>query len=130
MPPRQDRGSRYDICLGGNDALDADADGVPDFCDACPGFDDVADVDADGIGDVCDGCCIGLTGNVNGDEDENVNLTDLTVLVNHLFVTFEPLSCPAEANTSGDLAGDLSLIDLTVLVNHLFVTFDPLPACP
>lgn len=74
-------------------------------------------------------CCEGITGNVNDDPEENVSLSDLTVLVNHLFVTFEPLACPAEANTSGDPAGELTLSDLTALVNSLFVTFGPLPAC-
>ena len=75
------------------------------------------------------GCCVGLTGNVNGDPMDDVTLTDLTVLVNHLFVTFDPLTCPEEANASGDPQGDITLTDLTALVNNLFVTFDPLPAC-
>lgn len=74
-------------------------------------------------------CCVGLTGNVNGDPQDDVTLTDLTLLVNHLFVTFQPLPCPEEANTSGDPQGDLSLTDLTALVNSLFVTFQPLPPC-
>lgn len=76
------------------------------------------------------GCCVGERGNVNADPNEDVNLTDLTVLVNHLFVTFEPLFCDEEANVSGDPEVALTLTDLTILVNHLFVTFQPLPACP
>lgn len=75
------------------------------------------------------GCCVGLTGNVNNDMADDVNLTDVTVLVNSLFVTFDPLPCPEEANTSGDVAGDVNLTDVTALVNNLFVTFVPLPAC-
>lgn len=75
------------------------------------------------------GCCVGLTGNVNNDAMDNVTLTDLTVLVNHLFVTFDPLPCPEEANTSGDASGNITLTDLTVLVNTLFVTFSPPAAC-
>ena len=74
-------------------------------------------------------CCVGFTGNVNNDPQGDVNLTDLTVLVNHLFVTFEPLACPAAANANGDAACDLTLSDLTRLVNNLFVTFDPTAAC-
>lgn len=74
-------------------------------------------------------CCVGQTGNVNGDALDNVTLTDLTVLVNHLFVTFQPLPCPAEANINGDAACLLSLTDLTVLVNYLFVTFQPTASC-
>lgn len=73
------------------------------------------------------GCCSGPTGDVN--MDNNSNLTDLTLLVNALFVTFVPVACPAEANTSGDANCDLTLTDLTRLVNNLFVTFDPVANC-
>lgn len=74
-------------------------------------------------------CCAGETGNVNADPDGNVTLTDLTLLVNNLFVTFAALPCAAEANTSGDAACAITLTDLTVLVNRLFVTFDPMAQC-
>jgi DNA-binding beta-propeller fold protein YncE len=66
-------------------------------------------------------------GDING--DFTVNLTDLTALVNHQFVTFEPFPQPSwRANVNGDFK--LNLTDLTVLVNHLFVTFQPLKAGP
>ncbi|MEE8575979.1 MAG: S8 family serine peptidase, partial [candidate division Zixibacteria bacterium] len=74
-------------------------------------------------------CCVNLTGNVNGDLADGVDISDLTKLVNHLFVTFESLPCPAEANTNGDLACGVDISDLTKLVNHLFVTFEALAAC-
>jgi hypothetical protein len=59
-----------------------------------------------------------------------VNLTDVTLLVNHLFVTFESLPCLAESNVNGDPEETISLTDLTTLINHLFVSFEPLPNCP
>ena len=74
-------------------------------------------------------CCRGMTGNVNNDAGDQVSLTDLTLLVNNLFVTFEPVDCRPEANTSGDAACALTLTDLTQLVNYLFVTFSPLADC-
>ena len=73
------------------------------------------------------GCCVGETGDVNG--DGNTTLTDLTLLVNQLFVTFVPVACPAAGNTSGDADCDLTLTDLTRLVNKLFVTFVPTAQC-
>jgi hypothetical protein len=43
------------LYLGGcGPAVDADADGVVDGCDACPGFDDRADGDGDGLPDGCE----------------------------------------------------------------------------
>jgi hypothetical protein len=74
-------------------------------------------------------CCIGITGNVNCDVGQNVDISDLTALVNHLFVTFQPLCCPEEANTNGDPLGQVDISDLTKLVNHLFVTFEALAHC-
>jgi len=73
-------------------------------------------------------CCAGTVGNVNDDANEDVTLTDLTLLVNRLFVTFEAVPCFEEADVNTD--GQLSLTDLTELVNHLFVTFEPLADCP
>jgi hypothetical protein len=78
---------------------------------------------------VVNSCCSGLTGNVNDDPADNVDIQDLTTLVNHLFVTFQELPCPAEANVSGDPEGNVDIQDLTALVNHLFVTFEPPAAC-
>ncbi|MEE8577656.1 MAG: hypothetical protein V3T31_10410, partial [candidate division Zixibacteria bacterium] len=75
------------------------------------------------------GCCIGNTGNVNGDAQDGVDISDLTKLVNHLFVTFEPLPCPGEANINGDAACQVDISDLTKLVNHLFVTFELTAPC-
>lgn len=72
-------------------------------------------------------CCVGETGDVNA--DGNDNLTDLTLLVNQLFVTFVDVACRAEGNTNGDAACELTLTDLTLLVNKLFVTFVPTAQC-
>jgi hypothetical protein len=75
-------------------------------------------------------CCIGTTGNTDCDPAEIISLTDLTRLVNFLFVTFEPLCCTAEGNINNDPDGLINLSDLTLLTNHLFITFEPLPTCP
>lgn len=128
------------------ECTDDDSDRVCQDVDNCAGLSntDQADLDGDGIGDLCDNCpadfnpdqdpaachcCIGQTGNIDVDPAGNVNLTDLTLLVNHLFVTFVPLACPEAANTNGDPLGVINLSDLTVLVNHLFVSFEPTAPC-
>ncbi len=73
-------------------------------------------------------CCFGNTGNVDCSESELADMGDLTVLIDHLFISLAPLCCEDEANV--DLAGTIDMGDLTVLIDHLFISLDPLPACP
>ena len=113
--------------------LDNDSDGVPDDIDNCPtDFNpDQADSDSDGIGDVCDGCCSGPSvGNVDGSTDDLVTMGDLTVLIDHLFISLEPLDCPDEGNVDMSVDGLVTMGDLTVLIDHLFISLNPLPLCP
>ena len=77
--------------------------------------------------DTCSGC-VGTVGNLDCDPGDEVSLGDLSVLIDHLFVSFDPVCCPAESNLD-DQPG-VALGDLTVLIDHLFVTFAPLPPCP
>ena len=40
-------------------------------------------------------CCMWLTGNVDGDQDDTVDLGDLTKLIDYLFISYEPTAvCP------------------------------------
>lgn len=71
--------------------------------------------------------CIGVAGNTNCDPQEVVNLSDITALVNHLFVTYQPIECGGEANVNGDDRVNLS--DLTHLVNYLFQQGPPPVSC-
>ncbi len=73
-------------------------------------------------------CCSGITGNVDCDLNESVDIADLTVLVDHLFISFGNLCCPDEGNV--DTAPGVDIADLTLLVDHLFISFTPLPSCP
>ena len=63
---------------------------------------------------------------IPGDVDGNgaVTLTDLTKLVNFLFITSVPVERPDLADVNASCT--LNLTDVTLLVNHLFVTFQPL----
>lgn len=78
-------------------------------------------------------CCVNDRGNVDASADEEVTLADLTVLIDHLFVTLTDPVCWEEANvdeSAPEGAGSVTLGDLTVLVDHLFVSLAPLPPCP
>jgi PKD repeat protein len=74
-------------------------------------------------------CCIGMTGNVDGSPDDLATISDLTKMVNHLFITFESLPCPAEANMNGDPEGNVDISDLQTLVDYLFISFWDMAYC-
>ncbi len=72
--------------------------------------------------------CVGMRGNVNADLADGVDISDLTYLVNYLFVAGPPPKSSEETDVTASLTIDIS--DLTKLVNHLFVTFEALEPCP
>jgi hypothetical protein len=77
------------------------------------------------------GCCAGTSvGNVDGSADNLITMGDLTVLIDHLFISFAPLACLDVGNTDLSADGLVTMGDLTVLIDHLFISFNPLPACP
>ena len=80
----------------------------------------------------CD-CCVGIRGNVDGDELDEITVSDLTCLVEYMFCMIEPWfccqpDCEEEADIDGNDSIDIS--DLTYFVNYLFQN-GPEPApCP
>lgn len=75
------------------------------------------------------GNCIGTAGNVDCDLLERVDIGDLTVLIDHLFINFPVLECPDEGNVDGDPEGIVDVADLTLLIDHLFINFTPTAPC-
>ncbi|HUV31738.1 MAG TPA: dockerin type I domain-containing protein [Acidobacteriota bacterium] len=73
-------------------------------------------------------CCYQLTGNIDCDAAEIVDIGDLTALIRYLFIPPIPtLCCPEEANVDGDAAGIIDIGDLTGLIAYLFISPNPLP---
>jgi len=76
-------------------------------------------------------CCTGPSrGNIDMSSDNLVTMADLTVLIDHLFISLSALPCDDAANV--DVSADelITMGDLTVLIDHLFITLAPLPPCP
>jgi hypothetical protein len=79
----------------------------------------------------CPDCCVGPSvGNVDESPDHLVTMGDMTVLIDHLFGTLQPLACPTAGNMDMSEDGLVTMGDLTVLIDHLFISLDPLPPCP
>ena len=84
------------------------------------------------LGNPCD-CCVGIAGNVDGDDQEEITVSDLTCLVDWMFCMIEPWfccqpECEAEADINGD--GQLDITDLTYFVDYLFLGGPAPMACP
>ncbi len=108
------------------DCADLDGDGV--YCtDNCPAVANPwqEDANSDGIGDAC--CCIGSTGNIDCDSGNGVDISDLSALIDNLYITFAPLCCPKEANVDGQPGIDIA--DLSGLIDYLYISFAPTAAC-
>ena len=63
-------------------------------------------------------CCKNLRGDVNGD-GANVNILDLTFLVDRIFRGGPPAPCPEEADANSD-GTPSNILDLTYLVDRIF----------
>jgi hypothetical protein len=71
-----------------------------------------------GVYDVACTCCIGLVGNVDGDSLDQVDLSDLTALVDHLFDQYPVTPCFDEVDIDG--SGSVDISDLSALIDYIF----------
>lgn len=73
------------------------------------------------------GCCLPPTvGDV--DQSGEVDITDISVLIDNQFLTLSPLVCDEEGDM--DFSGVVDITDLSVLIDNQFLTLAPLSACP
>ncbi|MBI5266469.1 MAG: hypothetical protein HY851_04470 [candidate division Zixibacteria bacterium] len=94
----------------------------------------VAEVDFCYIPDTSAGCCFtmnvdGHAGNVDGDPWRAINISDLTALIDYLFINFTPLWCRPAANIDGSPDGSVDISDLSALIDFLFINFTSPAVC-
>lgn len=72
------------------------------------------------------GCCGqfvgGFTGNTNCSNDGKRNLADVSILVDHVFLSKAPLCCHENGNVEGDPEGKHNLADVVRLIDNIFLT--------
>jgi hypothetical protein len=121
---------KFTVSRGINWAVRADCNGngVADNLDLSSGV--LHDVDLDGTPDECMAifCCVDSTGNVDCSVDNGVDISDLSALIDHLYISMSPLCCVAEANV--DVEGSIDISDLSRLIDYLYISFTPLTVCP
>lgn len=75
-------------------------------------------------------CCVGIRGNVDYNIDDEINVSDLTMLIKYIFKGGATPPCPFEANINGDPAEQIDVSDLTHLIKYIFLGGPPPAACP
>ena len=63
-------------------------------------------------------CCVGIRGNVDGDDEDIVDISDLVYLVDYMFTGGPPPPCEEETDMNGD--GSIDIADLVYLVDYMF----------
>ncbi|MBN1212808.1 MAG: hypothetical protein JXA92_09555 [candidate division Zixibacteria bacterium] len=77
-------------------------------------------------------CCVGLTGDVDcsghpGDAEPDIS--DITRLIDYLYISHKPLCCAEEADVDVS-GGEPDISDITYLIDHLYLSHKALPSCP
>jgi len=75
----------------------------------------------------------GITGDINCSGSESPDISDITRMIDHLYISHAPLCCPDEAdvNDSNQGAGlEPDISDITRLINHLYLAHEALAPCP
>lgn len=110
--------------------VDSDTDGVVNYNDNCPGVynPDQADLNENNIGDACESCCRGDRGNADCSEIEEPDISDITRLIDFLYITHLELCCEEEADADGS-GGEPDISDITRLIDFLYISNIALAPC-
>jgi hypothetical protein len=79
------------------------------------------------------GCCGqytgGFAGNANCSEDGSLTLSDITKLIDRVYISKEELCCEENGNVNGDPEGLMTLSDIARLIDRVFVSKGPTEPC-
>ncbi|MBN1213162.1 MAG: VCBS repeat-containing protein [candidate division Zixibacteria bacterium] len=78
---------------------------------------------------VTSGCCVYYRGNVNCSYPDEADISDITRLIDFLYISHEPLCCLDEADVDGS-GGEPDISDITYLIDHLYLSHKLIPTCP
>lgn len=79
-------------------------------------------------------CCTGIVGDANFDGGYEPTISDISFMIDHLFLTGAPLICYEEADVNQSASGtptaaDITIGDISTLIEYLFISGDPVADC-
>jgi len=74
-------------------------------------------------------CCIDYTGNADCSDEEEPDISDITRLIDYLYISHAPLCCLEEADADAS-GGEPDISDITRLIDYLYLSHEPLAECP
>jgi len=87
------------------------------------------DFNENGFDDICDSCCVGMRGDVDCSGDFEPDISDITRLIDYLYLSHLPLCCMQEADVDGS-GGTPDISDITRLIDYLYLSHDLIVPCP
>ena len=71
----------------------------------------------------------GFTGNTNCSDDGKLTLSDISRLIDRLYVSKQPLCCEANGNVNGSSDGAITLSDVSRLIDNVYISKLPTALC-
>jgi hypothetical protein len=80
-------------------------------------------------GDCCGLYTGGFTGNTDCDQQGRRNLSDITRLIDRVYISQTSLCCEANGNTDGGSNGKINLSDVTRLIDFVYISHAEMASC-
>jgi hypothetical protein len=93
----------------------------------------LTDVAVDQFLTITEDCCgiytAGYTGNTNCSADGKLTLSDISHLIDRVYISKAPLCCEANGNTNGSEDDKITLSDITQLIDRVYISKEHTAAC-
>ncbi len=92
----------------------------------------LGDSEPNGYDDACECCGLytgGITGNCNCSIDGKLTLSDITRLIDRVYISKLPLCCEKNGNCNGSADEKITLSDITVLIDAVYISKIPPQPC-
>ncbi len=75
-------------------------------------------------------CCHDNRGNTNCSADGKMTLSDITTLIDHVYINKKPLCCHEEGNVNASSDRKITMSDISRLLDFIYISKTPTEMCP